>query len=169
MKLLVPLLAALSLLTLPATAVGQQTQPGGAQAPQPGIPTPPDIPSGTDRIQPATQGQPAPFTGMLLDTDTAIRWTNRLRWYQEEFRLHLTMDAQVQDALRSDGDARVTIVTASYQRLLDNLRQDLRDQAATFARARAQENNKPFWESWGFAFALGIVVAGLLVGLTLIK
>lgn len=153
-------LALLVVLGLPAMAMAQQTPPAGAQA----APLPPDIPPGTDRIVPATQGQPAAFTGMLLDTDTAIRWTNRARWYQEEFRLHLTMDASVQDALRHDGDARVDIVTQSYQRLLDNLRQDLRTQATTFAAAQAREHDKPFWESWGFSFTLGVIVAGVLVG-----
>lgn len=148
---LVAALAALSLLL---------AAPGAAQE----VPQPPDIPPGEDRIESLALRAPAPFAGMLLDTDTAIRWTHRLEWYRAELQLQLRTSASLLAAERSSHETQLRLVAESFGREIEGLRNDLREQAARYeaelARLRAPE---PFWESWGFAFGMGVLVTGVVV------
>jgi hypothetical protein len=130
-------------------------------------PTPPDVPPGEDRIESLTLRAPAPFAGMLLDTDTAIRWTHRLEWYRAELQLQLRTSSSILEAERRSHGTELTLTRESFEREITGLREDLRTQATRYeeelARLRAPE---PFWESWGFAFGMGVVLVGAIVGVT---
>lgn len=127
-------------------------------------PQPPDLPPGEDRIESVSQGRIAPFSGMLLDTDTAIRWTNRLTWWRETFSLRLRQQAEILDALRASHQTELEIVRASAVREIEGLRTDLRTSTERYEEMLAHEREQPFYETWGFAFGLGALAMGVVVG-----
>lgn len=139
----------------------------GVAAAQDDSPVPPEIPPGADRIESLSEGRAAPFTGMLLDTDTAIRWTNRLRWWREAFRLQVREDLEVLDATRRSHALEMDVIRESYVREINGLRDTARDLATSYERQLAKYRNPPFYKQWGFAFAMGVLVvavAGAVVG-----
>lgn len=126
-------------------------------------PTPPQIPPGQDRIEHIEEGARAPYEGMLLDIDTAIRWTNQLRWWPRTFQLHLDQQEEVLQAERSSFQLRLDILDESRVREIEGLRQDLRDQAETYATRIARLEDPPFWETGWFGFICGAVLVGAAV------
>lgn len=154
------LLLAIALWLAPA-AVGAQ------------VTTPPDIPPGEDRIEAMDPGERAPFAGMLLDTDTSIRWTNRLLWWRETFQLRLDERSAVLDALRRSHDTELRVLRESLEREIDGLRSNARELMINYEQQLQRYRSPPFYEQWGFAFGMGALVvavagalvAGLAVGL----
>lgn len=126
--------------------------------------SPPDLPPGEDRIESVSQGRLAPFTGMLLDTDTAIRWTNRMIWWRETFQLRLREHTQILDALRSSHTRELTLMQESYGREVTGLREDLRASTERYEQELARYRDPPFYEQWGFAFGMGALAMGIVVG-----
>lgn len=152
------LLAALLALLLPVGAQAQETALESLlRAPL----TAPAIPPGEDRMVALDQGDRAPFTGILLDTDTAIRWTNALRWWPDAFRLRMDSVSSAVSLIEQYGDQRLRITEESRQREIDGLRQDLRTQA----QQAAQAAERPWYTTFTFGLVVGVVVAGVLVGL----
>lgn len=103
-------------------------------------------------------GDKAPFDGRLLDTETAARWVAVRVWYQKQ--LKLDADA-LRDVMRKQHTAAVALRvsdTASYKREIMGLRQDLRDQAKAFTRAK----KVPFYKTWAFGLVCGIVLSGAI-------
>ena len=125
---------------------------------------PPDIPPGEDHIEALTSGERAPFTGMLLETDTAIRWTNRLRWWRETFQLRLREQGEILDALRRSHTVEIEVIRQSYEREITGLREDFRQMVDLYERQLERYRNPPFYETWGFAFGMGVVVVSVVVG-----
>jgi hypothetical protein len=138
----------------------------GAAAAQDDSPTPPEIPPGADRIESVSAGRAAPFTGMLLDTDTAIRWTNRLRWWREAFRLQVREDLEILDATRRSHELEIVVIRDSYTREIDGLRETARQLVLNYEQQLQRYRNPPFYEQWGFAFGMGVLVVGAIVGVT---
>lgn len=154
MRFFVALMVLFVLLLVADTAAAQEA-----------VPTPPSIPPGDDVIVVTHVGDRATTAGMLLDTDTAIRWTNRLTWWRETFRLHLEHDAEVTLALQHSHELELSIVRESYEREIEGLRTDLRDAVTRYEAELAARRNPPFYETWGFAFGMGVLVTGVIVGL----
>lgn len=158
--------AVLFVLLLPLTAAGQVA---ASTTPAVDVPTPPSIPPGDDVIVATHVGDRATIAGMLLDTDTSVRWLNRLTWWRETFRLHLEHDIESTAAVQHSHELELTLVQASYTRELEGLRTDLHDTVARYETELAQRRNPPFFETWGFAFGMGAlavaVVGGLIAGL----
>ena len=125
---------------------------------------PPDIPPGEDHIEAMTSGERAPFTGMLLETDTAIRWTNRLRWWRETFQLRLREQGEILDALRRSHTVEIEVIRQSYEREITGLREDFRQMVDLYERQLERYRNPPFYETWGFAFGMGAVAVSVVVG-----
>ena len=144
-------LLAVALLLLPNAVAAQDTSP-------------PDIPPGEDHIEAMTSGERAPFNGMLLETDTAIRWINRLRWWRETFQLRLDERDEILAALRRSHVTEIEIIRQSYEREITGLREDLRQMADLYERQLERYRNPPFYENWGFSFSMGVLAAGVVVG-----
>lgn len=141
---------------LPAIAHGQE------------VPTPPDVPPGRDRIEIIHIGDRSPVQGMVFDTDTSIRWTNKLRWWPETYRLHLQADLESQAAVQRSHNAELSILTNSYTREIQGLRNDIRSQAAQYETALAQlRTSPPFYKTWWFAFGMGVLVSSVLTGVVI--
>jgi hypothetical protein len=128
------------------------------------VPSPPAIPPGEDVITTLFIGGRAPHNGMLLDTDTAIRWTNRLTWWPEAFRLHLAEDVEVAAARDASHQNELRIVQQSLEREIDGLRTNLREAVRRYEGELARFRDPPFYETWAFAFGLGVLVTGIVVG-----
>ena len=158
MTRLAPLYALLVVLALPGAVQAQDEATDALVAP--------DVPPGEDRIEHLALRAPAPFEGMLLDMDTSIRWTHRMEWYRAELELQVRTRVSLLTAERRSHETELTLTRESYEREIDGLRTDIRAQATRYeeelTRLRAPE---PFWESWGFAFGMGVLVTGIIVGL----
>lgn len=128
-------------------------------------PTAPSIPPGEDRIEHLRLSAPAPYEGMILDMDTSIRWTNRLRWYQYQLQLQVDQQSVMLNQSEESCQRRLHLIEESYSREVTGLRSDLRDQAHRYEAALAAARHQEWYESWGFAFVLGAVLAGALLGL----
>jgi hypothetical protein len=124
---------------------------------------PPAMPPGEDRIEYLPTRTPAPFEGMLLDVDTAIRWMNARRWYQNELRLRERRAEEILRAVRESQGRELALVEASYRREILGLRQDLRDQARTLNEALVEaRRDPPFYKTFGFGLLLGVGVSVLI-------
>lgn len=124
---------------------------------------PPDVPPGDDVITSLDVGDPAPHAGQLLDTDTAIRWTNRLRWYSFRLRLMESEYTQSTDAIEQSWMRRIRILDESYQREILGLREDLRGQAEDFAERLSDAENTAWYETWTFGFIVGTALTTAVV------
>jgi hypothetical protein len=127
------------------------------------VPEPPRIPPGEDQIEYLAAGERTPYDGMLLSMDTAIRWTNRMRWWPETFRLRLAEEEEIRTLEARITDERVRIITESYEREIEGLRGDLRTQAQQYTEELAQLRNPPFWQRNWFGFVMGVVLVGAAV------
>ncbi len=128
------------------------------------VPSPPDLPPGADRITRADEGSRAPYAGMLLDTDTAIRWTNKLRWWPDAFRFHLAQDAEMLASRDRSHATELRIVQESLGREVTGLRTDLREAVVRYEGELARYRDPPFWQTWSFAFGMGALALGVIVG-----
>lgn len=124
----------------------------------------PELPPGDDQIEHVLSGARAPYEGMLLSTDTAIRWTNRLTWLRETLRLREEESARVLETVRASALTERQIIEGSYQRQIEALREDMRAAVARYERELLRHRDPPFYETWGFAFGVGVLVTGVLVG-----
>lgn len=129
------------------------------------VPVPPAMPPGDDNIVSMQTGDRAQHAGMLLDTDTSIRWLNRLTWWHETFRLHLQHDVEIQAAMAASHQRELDQQAASFGREIDGLRTDLRDAVTRYETELAARRNPPFFETWGFAFGMGGLAVAVVVGL----
>lgn len=127
---------------------------------------PPSIPPGEDQIEALSLGARAPFEGMLLSTDTSIRWVNRLRWWREAFRLRVEQNEELLTAVRNSHSREIDVVRGSYEREIDGLRADIRRTVALYERQLERYRDPPFYKEWGFAFGVGVVLVGAIVGIT---
>lgn len=159
MRLLAALLALGALLGAPDAVRAQEEATGGIVV----APEPPDLPPGDDIITAVVEGTRAPHGGMLLDTDTAIRWTNRLSWFRNELRLTLDRHARELAAIERSHARELRLIEESYTREVDGLRGDLRTQAQTFAQSVREH---PWFDTFAFGSVVGVVLAGIIVGLT---
>lgn len=128
------------------------------------VPQAPSLPPGADRISAAAEGSRAPYAGMLLDTDTAIRWTNKLVWWPMAFRLHLAHDVEEMQARDRSAAAELRIVQESLGREITGLRSDLREAVTRYESELASYRDPPFWETWAFAFGMGALALGVIIG-----
>jgi hypothetical protein len=94
---IVSLVLLVSLLA-PSRSMAQQSPATSAAVPSPYAPKFQPIPPGKDRIEPLEQGKPAPFSGQLFDTDTALRWANYLRQCREKLILDVETERKVAEA-----------------------------------------------------------------------
>lgn len=124
------------------------------------VPEVPSIPPGEDVIEAVAEGDPAPFDGMLLDTDTAIRWTNALQWWPQTFQLRLDLFEDVLAETESSHQLRLRLVEDSYRREIAGLRGDLADLANDLAEARERD----WYDTPVFGFVLGAAAVVLLLG-----
>lgn len=122
---------------------------------------PPRIPPGEDRTVVVSSGDRAPFTGVLLDTDTSIRHLHRLEWYEFRLELERTSHEAALVALRESYARERTALDASFGREIEGLRLDLREQAAAAVEASAPPE---FWETSPFGFIMGVVLSAVLAG-----
>lgn len=118
-----------------------------------------DIPPGQDRIVPVDKGAPAPFSGQLFDTPTALRWANWL----EQYRLRLKLDVETQEKI--DGleisllNQKLDLERTQYVQVTDDLNKRV-------ALLQDELRNPPFYKTTWFGVALGVTGSFLLVGAT---
>lgn len=150
--LALPLSVLLCAATLPVEAQELVLDPWvlevGAEAPPAELLDPPDA-----KLVPLDAGARAPYEGVLLDTATSARWVARLVWYKKQLKIDansLRGAMQKQAIYYQKLDAAHA---ASCGREILGLRTDLREQAASFERAK----KVPFYKTWTFGMITGLV------------
>lgn len=134
-----------------------------AQAQHFSVPEVLSLPPGPDTIETMAPRQPAPYAGMLLSTDTAIRWTNALRWWPETFQLRMAHLEAVFTTTLESADRRRVIEVESLGREISGLRNDIRIQARRYERELAILRDPPFRQTRAFGFVSGFTLAVLLL------
>lgn len=138
-------------LLLPTVAQAQEAQP-------------PDIPPGEDQIEYLERNERAPYNGMILDMDTSIRWTNRLRWWPEYHQLRMDEVTERHAAQMASLRAQMEIMRSHDQERIDGLRLDLQTQATQYAEEINGLRSPPFWEKAWFGFTMGVILVSAAVG-----
>jgi len=119
-----------------------------------------DFPPGEDRIVGVDAGDRAPFTGQLFETDTALRWGFRL----QRLRLQLRVDVQRErDLCTAHTQLLETKLQLAQERfdfdtsLLRSDREQLYQQTRDMAAQLASAGETPWYSTWSFGLAVGIV------------
>lgn len=122
-------------------------------------PEPPAIPPGEDQIEHLTTGTRAPYEGMLLSIDTALRWTNALRWWPETFQLRVRHLEQELAMHQQSWERQRQIVEEGHQHELELLLTRVTELSAEVNALR----DPPFRKTRAFGFLAGAVVCVLVV------
>lgn len=148
------LLLALFLLAYPASTAAMPPWVAAIGSEQP----PAFLINGNDNITHLQAGAKAPYEGILLDLDTASKWTLRADWAQKQLQLDSDL---LRSVMQQEIDARERLLLASkesYEREIVGLRTDLREQAKTFEKS---QRPTPFYKTGAFGFAMGALIAGV--------
>ncbi len=119
---------------------------------------PVEEPVDTDGAAPLSEGDRAPFDGILFPTELAIQMGFRIETLQTRLRLDVDREQRICQAQVDFQEQRLRIETERRDFQIGLLQQRVDDQAAVIARPT------PWYRQWGFAFGMGIVVSSLLVG-----
>jgi hypothetical protein len=123
------------------------------------VPEPPAIPPGEDRIEHLTNGTRAPFEGMLLDIDTALRWTNALRWWPETYRLRMQHLETVTELRAESHESQLQLLRDGHARELEVLTARL----MALSNELEQLRDPPFRKTRAFGFLAGALVCILVL------
>ncbi len=160
MKRLMPFLAVIATYSLATASLARAQDTRSRVQGLVEAPEVPAIPEGVDRIESVTQGQPAPFSGMLLDTDTSIRWVNALRWWPMTFENHGQLFLAIFDEAEASYERRLSLIEDSYGREITGLRENVRDISQQLADSLTRE----FHETVEFGVLLGVIISMVIVG-----
>lgn len=130
------------------------------------------IPPGEDVIEAIQKGSPAPFSGQLFDTMTAMRWGN---WLQQ-YKLRLDVDVKaVERMCKVEMDYQLSLKNIEVERnkrIEEDLRSRLVVSETRNVKLADRINNPSFFRSMEFGVTLGVVgsaVVAVAVGLVAAK
>lgn len=168
MKFHALLRALILLLLLPSLARGQTPAPQLIPPltleyiPPPLVPVPP----GDDVIVPLKKGDPAPFTGQLMDPATALRWLNYLEQSKLRLREDVLLERRTCNANMAYYDRRVSL---EYSARLD-IEKDLRDRLLRSDQRNVDMQKQllepGIFKSPIFWFFTGVVTSGIILGVS---
>lgn len=104
-----------------------------------------------------SEGDRAPFNGILFPTELAIQMGFRIETLQTRLRLDVDREQRICRAQIEFQDQRLSLETERRDFQINLLQQRVDDQAAVIARPT------PWYQRWGFAFGMGILTSALLV------
>jgi hypothetical protein len=104
-----------------------------------------------------SEGDRAPFDGILFPTELAIQMGFRIETLQTRLRLDIDREQRICQAQIEFQDQRLSLETERRDFQINLLQQRVDDQAAVIARPT------PWYQRWGFAFGMGILTSSLLV------
>lgn len=125
------------------------------------------LPPGDDNIAAVSKGQPAPFTGQLFDTNTALRWG----FWLEQYKLHLKLD--VDTALKTCAvnqlhDQQVQAIQLQASQAVEkDLRARLLQSEKDRLAAEEEARNPPWFRTREFGFIIGVVGSAVVVALSI--
>jgi hypothetical protein len=111
----------------------------------------------TDGAVAVSEGDRAPFDGILFPTELAIQMGFRIETLQTRLRLDIDREQRICQAQIEFQDQRLSLETGRRDFQINLLQQRVDDQAAIIARPT------PWYQRWGFAFGMGIFTSSLLV------
>lgn len=118
------------------------------------------LPPGDDKIVVVREGEKAPFTGHLYDTNTALRWANWLEQYRVRLKTDVDSTRQLAELSLGRCEEKSALVQTQLQASVTQ-----EQQRATMLQIKLDQG-PPFYRTFWFGFATGVVVTGVAVGLT---
>lgn len=128
-----------------------------------------DYPPGEDQIVPLSPGDRVPFEGQLFSTDTAIRWGFRLQTLRLRLETDVAREREICAAQNDLLTTKMELAAENQQFQLTTLRDQLAAEHQTvldLTSQLAEAGETPWYQTWTFGLVVGIVVSGVLVGLT---
>lgn len=128
-----------------------------------------DYPPGDDQIVPLAIRQPAPFDGQLFSTDTAIRWGFRLQTLRLQLETDVAREREICAAQNDLLETKMQLAADNQLFQLTTLREQLtaeHQMVLDLNTQLAEANDTPWYRTWTFGLAVGIVLSGVLVGLS---
>lgn len=123
------------------------------------------VPEGEDNIIAVQKGEPAPFTGQLLDIPTSLRWAH----YLQQAQLRLTEDVLAE---RRTCNAHLVFMQHRVeleQEFGQTIEKDLRSRVLTEEQKvqdlQTEINNPGFFDSRGTWYGLGVLSTVVVIGL----
>jgi hypothetical protein len=122
------------------------------------------IPPGEDVIDAIQKGQQAPFTGMLFDPSTALRWGNYIEQARLQAELCYRSWEQTRSAERTYYDGVVELERKAAEELKEDAQQRLKRLEEENARLQGELSKGPPWyQTRTFGVVLGVVGTSALV------
>lgn len=116
------------------------------------------VPPGTDQIVPVKKGEPAPFDGQLFDNNTSLRWANWLVQYKGLVKTNHDLDQKVCAADTKLADTKYDLLQQQYNTVTADLQKKL-------TAAQTEAANPPWYRTFGFGVAVGVVATAAVVGI----
>jgi hypothetical protein len=122
-----------------------------------------DIPPGEDRIQVLREGDKAPYTGQLFDSNTAMRWANWI--FQYKFRLKADVEYEKNKcAIDADYFKKVHILERDkYTSVTTDYQNRMAQQQDTINTLQIEIRHPPFFKTVWFGFIAGALLTGAAV------
>jgi len=121
------------------------------------------LPPGDDVIEAIQKGSPAPFSGQLFDTMTAIRWGN----YLQQYRLRLDVDVKaVEKTCKAELDYGLKVRTIELDRnkkVETDLQLRLLSSEKRAVVLQDRLSNPSFFRSMEFGVTMGVVSSVVVV------
>lgn len=118
------------------------------------------IPPGEDEIVAIQKDQPAPFTGQLYSTPTALRWANWIKQYQMQLKLAdeyskktCAVEIDFQKKELASAEKKYQEVVSGYQRELLKVYEQNRD-------FQQKIDHPPWYKTFWFGAVVGAVAVG---------
>jgi hypothetical protein len=122
------------------------------------------IPPGEDVIASIQKGQQAPFTGMLFDPSTALRWGNYIEQSRLQAELCYRSWEQTRDAERTYNVEVLKLEREANAEVRADLQQRVRRLEEENTKLQGELSKGPPWyETRTFGVALGVVGTSALV------
>lgn len=113
--------------------------------------------SGSDNIVSLKKGAPAPFSGQLFDTPTAIRWGLWVKNYRELSAAEATKARGICEADLTYKDDLLKIEQDKTTTLTTDLKKRLLDADTTRVKLQYELDHPPWYTSAWFGFGIGAI------------
>lgn len=122
------------------------------------------IPPGEDVISAIQKGQQAPFTGMLFDPSTALRWGNYIEQARLQAELCYRSWEQTRDAERAYHTGVLELERSANVEVRTDLQQRVKRLEEENAKLQGElSKGSPWYETRTFGLVLGMVGTSALV------
>jgi len=124
------------------------------------------IPPGPDKIQPLQLKEPAPYSGMLYDYDTALRWGNWLKQYQLRLKIDVEAEKKKCDVELAAGRKILALTEGAHKESERDLKARVLKLEQRNVELEKELRNPSWYNTRTFGVIVGVTGSALLFGLS---